>query len=255
MTGPRSQIRTEQHGQAPALTTAVLPQPAAGPSVPGDAERLEAALPACRATPILSCPPRSPSRPQSRHLARLTQSCSPVTRPVPPPGGRPPLGHIMPGSARHTRVPAKSVAPLRSAVFARSLRDVRAVGLPAVPGHGPTRCRPTCMFMHRRHLGEHPHLPRTALAVCPGVRRLNDGTARRGWAPGLGVLGLDRWRAGHCGRLPPLTKRSSRYRGWPCSSAATGPGRRHDRVGALSFAGCGAVAVPGAGICGGGCAA
>ena len=27
MTGARSQIQTDQHGQAPALTTAVLPQP------------------------------------------------------------------------------------------------------------------------------------------------------------------------------------------------------------------------------------
>jgi hypothetical protein len=31
MTEARSQIRTEQHGQAPALTTAVLPQPGRRP--------------------------------------------------------------------------------------------------------------------------------------------------------------------------------------------------------------------------------
>jgi hypothetical protein len=62
MTGTRSQIRTEQHGRAPALTTAVLPQPAAGPSVPGDAERLEAALPGMpgNSDPLLSLPGRRP---------------------------------------------------------------------------------------------------------------------------------------------------------------------------------------------------
>ena len=38
MTGARRQIRTGRHGQASALTIAVLPQPAVGPSAPADAE-------------------------------------------------------------------------------------------------------------------------------------------------------------------------------------------------------------------------
>ena len=56
MTGARLQIRTEQHGQASALTTAVLPQPRRRPFRTADVERLEATLPACRATPTPSCP-------------------------------------------------------------------------------------------------------------------------------------------------------------------------------------------------------
>ena len=62
MTGARLQIRTGQHGQASALTTAVLPQPAAGPSVPADAERPEAALPGMpgNSDPLLSLPDRRP---------------------------------------------------------------------------------------------------------------------------------------------------------------------------------------------------
>ena len=62
MTGPRSQIRTEQHGQAPALTTAVLPQPAAA----------------------LPCPEtQNDSKPHSRHAGQLRSSpVLPDRRPV-----------------------------------------------------------------------------------------------------------------------------------------------------------------------------
>ena len=35
-------------------------------------------------------------------------------------------------------------------------------------GHSPTRY-PDCMFMHRRHLGEHSHLPRTGRAWWRGM--------------------------------------------------------------------------------------
>jgi hypothetical protein len=50
MTGARSQIRTEQHGQAPALTTAVPPQP----------------------PPAIPCPEtQNDSKPHSRHAEQL----------------------------------------------------------------------------------------------------------------------------------------------------------------------------------------
>jgi CBS domain len=73
--------------------------------------------PACWATATLSRPspiavPSSIAAPNL--AARLTPSCSPVTRLVPAPMRQTSVGHIMPGSARHTRVPTKSVAPLRS---------------------------------------------------------------------------------------------------------------------------------------------
>jgi hypothetical protein len=56
MTRARLHIRAGQHGQASALTTAVCLSPAAGPSVPGDVERLEAALLGMLGNPALSCP-------------------------------------------------------------------------------------------------------------------------------------------------------------------------------------------------------
>ena len=60
MTGHRLQIRTERHGQASTLTTAALPHPAVGPSVPGDAERPEAALSGMpgNSDPLLPLPDR-----------------------------------------------------------------------------------------------------------------------------------------------------------------------------------------------------
>jgi hypothetical protein len=62
MTGARSQIRTEHHGQAPALTTAVPPQP----------------------PPALPCPEtQNDSKPHSRHAEQLRPSpVLPDRRPV-----------------------------------------------------------------------------------------------------------------------------------------------------------------------------
>ena len=62
MTRARLQIRTEQHGQASALTTAVLSQPGRRPSVPADVKRPEAALPGILGNPDprLSLPDRRP---------------------------------------------------------------------------------------------------------------------------------------------------------------------------------------------------
>jgi hypothetical protein len=60
MTGARLQIRTEQHGQAPAHTTAVLPEPGRRPFRARRRNDSKAALPGMPATPTLSCP--SPGR-------------------------------------------------------------------------------------------------------------------------------------------------------------------------------------------------
>jgi hypothetical protein len=94
MTADRPQIRTERHVQASALTTAVLPQPGHRPFRARDAERPEAALSAMPGNPGSLLP-------------------SPIALPGPSPAARrqTAVGHIMPGSARHTRAPAKSVTP------------------------------------------------------------------------------------------------------------------------------------------------
>jgi len=78
-----------------------------------------------------------------------------------------------------------------------------------------------------------------------GAEALERSPAHRGWALGWASSA---WIDGGRGAVAGC-RRSRRAAhgiwGGRVQVAATGPGRRHDRVGALSFAGCGAVAVPG----------
>jgi hypothetical protein len=97
MTGARLQIRTEQHGQAPALTTAVLPQRGHRPFRARTRRTTPNPLLGMLATLTLSCPSRLPSYPQLPHPAgRLTPSCPPVTRPRPRCHAADLADHIMP---------------------------------------------------------------------------------------------------------------------------------------------------------------
>jgi hypothetical protein len=92
MTGDRSQIRTERHGQAPALTTAALPQPR--PSAlpcPETRDDAKPHSPACRATPTLSRPSptaapspiAAPSSPVDPILLACHQASPTVSRQTP----------------------------------------------------------------------------------------------------------------------------------------------------------------------------
>jgi hypothetical protein len=141
-------------------------------------------------------PARAPSRPPLRHLAaRLAPSCSPVTRPVPAAMRQTSVGHIMPGSARHARIPTKSVAPLRSA-----------------HAHGPWSCR--------RRRGPAALLFTARATMASGFMVAWWGVWRAG-RPGRWWAVIASWLGSVCCSMMPCRAAAA----WCCALARRGSGR------------------------------